>query len=252
MADSFDYANPSYWDERYGKQRGGKYEWYAVTWSILNETLRPFVKRESRILHLGTGNSELPRQMHEDGYHNQLAVDISGVVIDEMRERHKQLAPGLTFGVEDALNMSVSDASFDVVIEKGTLDAVGSIRDCSLSGAHPDPGCELSPPEKALMLEVFRVLRPGGLFVAIADDFAVFPELTELGRVEKVRKGERDGLPINKTIHLAFKKASVQDSQRCADTACPQDICSDGRGRRRIGDDCCACPAEAGPNRGEL
>lgn len=30
----------------------------------------------------------------------------------------------------------------------------------------------------------------------------------------------------------------------CQDTPCPMDICPDGKDRRQIGDNCCACPEE--------
>merc|ERR1719271_498876 len=30
----------------------------------------------------------------------------------------------------------------------------------------------------------------------------------------------------------------------CVQARCPKDICWDGRGRRQIGDDCCACPSK--------
>merc|ERR1712083_252963 len=30
--------------------------------------------------------------------------------------------------------------------------------------------------------------------------------------------------------------------KQCRDAICTQDICSDGKGPRQIGDDCCACP----------
>ena len=62
--------------------------------------------------------------MYEDGFHSILNVDYSDIVIAEMRRRHASLA-GMTWAVMDIKDMSeLPSESFDVVLEKGTLDAL--------------------------------------------------------------------------------------------------------------------------------
>merc|ERR1712232_287591 len=100
MEDSFDYSSPAYWDKRYAKQEG-TFEWYGVKWTVLSKILEPLIPTDSRLLHLGTGNSRLPEEMHNAGYTNQVAADISAIVIEQMRAKLGHLAPALEFRVED-------------------------------------------------------------------------------------------------------------------------------------------------------
>jgi len=206
LMDSFDYSNAAYWEQRYTKQANQAFEWYGLKWPLLKPALGTLVQKGHRILHMGTGNSPVPEEMHRDGYLQQVAVDISGAVISQMASRLGHLAPSLEFQVEDALNTSFGDASFDVVLEKGTMEAVGADRNCALF----DEGCEMVPPEKALALEALRLLRPGGLFVSVADEFKAFPELWAQGleRVEKVEISEKDGIPVPKQVFLLFKASA--------------------------------------------
>lgn len=212
LSDPYDYANATYWEERYKKQSGSNFEWYGLRWPILNQTLREYITTSSRVLHLGTGNSNWPQDMHADGFRSQLAIDISPFVIAEMQKRHAGLAPEVEFRVGDAMRTGLEDASFDVVMEKGTMEAVGSNRDCSIH----DKGCELTLEEKSVVLEAFRVLRPGGLFVAVADELAAFKELEgrgRLDRIERKRIKESDGIPVPKNLWLCFKKGDEKSGQ---------------------------------------
>ena len=72
---------------------------------------------------LGTGNSTLPDDMSMAGYQSQIAVDYSSVVIESMSQRsHKA---GLQFQQADVFKLDelYNVGSFDVAIDKGTLDA---------------------------------------------------------------------------------------------------------------------------------
>ena len=43
---------------------------------------------------------------------------------------------------------------------------------------------------------------------------------------------------------IGVESQNIKDNNMdyCQDTPCPMDICQDGKGRRLIGDNCCACP----------
>lgn len=51
-------------------------------------------------------------------------IDISPVVIEQMRNKVGSKRPGMVFKQMDALNMTFNNESFTVVLDKGTLDAL--------------------------------------------------------------------------------------------------------------------------------
>jgi len=71
----------------------------------------------------GCGTSALSHDLHELGYRDITSVDFSPACIAAMRARHAR-CPGLRWAVMDARALAFPDAAFDVVMEKGTLDAL--------------------------------------------------------------------------------------------------------------------------------
>ncbi|TRY69747.1 hypothetical protein DNTS_035422 [Danionella cerebrum] len=69
------------------------------------------------------GNSALSHDMHQAGYSSITNVDYSSVCVEGMAERHQGCAQ-LSWICMDARRLAFTDASFDVVVEKGTLDAM--------------------------------------------------------------------------------------------------------------------------------
>lgn len=75
---------------------------------------------------LGCGNSKLSDQMYEAGYHDILNIDISPSVIEQMQAASNERGyDKMRWEVMDATNMdTIPDHSIDVIIDKGTLDAL--------------------------------------------------------------------------------------------------------------------------------
>jgi SAM-dependent methyltransferase len=120
-ANNATYSEQTYWNDRFAKEDA--YEWlvgYTELAGILDEL--PLGK-QSRILLVGCGNSSLTVDMHNAGYSNIVSTDYSQVVITAMRCKHDNL-PGLTWEVMDMLNLTYSDSSFDVVLDKAAMDAI--------------------------------------------------------------------------------------------------------------------------------
>lgn len=69
---------------------------------------------------VGCGNSKLSGQMFKNGYSNVVNIDISPSVITQMKEQF----PDLVWQVMDATDLQYKDGQFDVVMDKGTLDAL--------------------------------------------------------------------------------------------------------------------------------
>jgi hypothetical protein len=80
------------------------------------------------------------------GYKNQVSIDFSPVVIEHMKIKH----PDLNWKVMDVRSMEFSDATFDVAIDKATLDAM-------LYGSLWDPEDEVKRNVKAYVDEVHSI-----------------------------------------------------------------------------------------------
>ena len=102
--------------------------------------------------------------MYEDGYHNLTAIDISDVVIQQMKERDKDyplircssdLIHLRVDTIMDCFNLSFPTDSFDVVIDKSTIDTFL----CSE---------ELFEQIPLYLQGICRVLKEGGTLIVIS------------------------------------------------------------------------------------
>lgn len=150
----------SYWDTRYSKDdaEAKVYDWLRSFDNIRLFLLKhlPPVVDDPAILHLGTGNSTMPMDLLALGWQKQTAVDFSAVIIANMRKEE----PRLDWREMDIRSMTFNADSFDVCIDKATLDAM-------LYGSLWDPEPEVKVNVKAYVDEVLRVLKPGGLWLYI-------------------------------------------------------------------------------------
>ena len=109
-----------------------------------------------RILVLGCGNAEFSEDLYDAGYHNVINIDISSVVIGQMNERNKDKRPQMVFQVGDVTNMpEFEDASFDLAIDKSTIDALLCGDNSFIMVAK-------------MMKEAQRVLKTDGIYFAIS------------------------------------------------------------------------------------
>lgn len=109
---------------------------------------------------LGCGNSTLSEDLWDDGYHNIVNVDYSAVLIDRMRKRHSQDRPEMEWLEMDVRNLSFQADSFDVAIDKGTMDAMMTAK-----GDVWDPPQQVVDDCTKEVDETLRVLKKGGLFI---------------------------------------------------------------------------------------
>ncbi|KAI9228063.1 MAG: S-adenosyl-L-methionine-dependent methyltransferase [Piptocephalis tieghemiana] len=156
------YKTKEYWEERYTKQSGGEtFDWFK-NYAELKPLLRQYIPhKKSRILMLGCGNSTLSEDMYDDGYTNLVNVDFSHTVIEQMRERCAD-RPGMTWLEMDIRHLDLPDGSFDVVLDKGTMDALMCDK-----GDVWDPSPQMCAEVAKEVDEVVRVLRVGGSFIYV-------------------------------------------------------------------------------------
>lgn len=100
----------------------------------------------------GCGNSALSHDLYQLGYTDVTSIDFSPACIAAMRARYAH-CPGLRWAVMDIRALAFPDASFDVVLEKGTLDV--------LMVEETDPW-HVSPQAAAAMRRVLAEVRAGG------------------------------------------------------------------------------------------
>jgi SAM-dependent methyltransferase len=152
-----DFRSRNYWDEFF-RQRGltNSFEWYGE-YTDLCGILHKYSRSQHNVLVTGCGNSRLSEDLYDIGYHSITNIDISDVVIKQMTDRNEEKRPNLTFAKMDVLKMELPDASYDVVIDKGTLDSL-----CS------DESEEVASNVTAMFNEIGRVLKAGGRYVCIS------------------------------------------------------------------------------------
>lgn len=112
------YGDPNYWDDRYKNQNKTTFDWLE-NYETLKPLLENLIDRSHRILNIGCGNAELTEDMYDDGYEDIWNMDISEIVIEQMKERNKHRS-GMVWEYGDALNMKYEDEFFDVVLDKST------------------------------------------------------------------------------------------------------------------------------------
>jgi len=188
-------ATKEYWTEFYveGEGRGQTFEWYLDA-EIALRLFKKYLKRGDKILHIGCGNSTLAEKILQDKQFPEeltiVNVDICETVIERMKSRTARLLSQnytrhltrasrrrlrtfrleqIEFHAMDVCHMhSLSDQSFDIVLDKGMLDALLSTGENETF----DNAAVI-----ALNKEVFRVLKNGGKYLIISgnDSFITLP-----------------------------------------------------------------------------
>ncbi|KAL2069602.1 hypothetical protein VTL71DRAFT_14281 [Oculimacula yallundae] len=176
-------SKPEFWDNRYAshlsknneegngasaendEQQQQQQEIPSFEWFRDYNKLRVFFRKwlpspegGETVLHLGCGNSTLTSDLYSEGYKNQISVDFSQVVIAAMSSKYAEL--GQQWTVMDVRRLEFEDASIDVAIDKGTLDAF-------LHGSLWDPPEDVRVNVGEYVNQVARVLKPGGKWLYI-------------------------------------------------------------------------------------
>jgi len=184
------YGSKDYWDKRYVVSGEDMYDWH-IDYDTLKGVISAVIKKDQRILMLGCGNSPFSVEMYDDGYENIVNIDISPVCIETMAAQNEN-RPTMTWEVMDCSALTYEDASFDVVIDKATADAVVCCPE----------GQDLVG---KLFQESHRVLKPKGTFILVTGQEKVRAILDEKGLPWKVGSMQVKTAMVNKT------KAAAQD-----------------------------------------
>jgi len=148
-------GSPEYWEAAFqDKEYGEIFEWYGIDFGCLQPQLSKYLPFHGTLHHVGCGNSSLPEEMYDHGWHNIVNSDISPSVIEHMRARNELTRPRMRWEVSGCGDSGLESGSAHGVIDKGVLDALvcGSLEE------------EID----RYKLEVVRVLRIGGYWCVIS------------------------------------------------------------------------------------
>lgn len=123
-----EYSRPEFWNDRF-RESPHAFDWY-VTWKELRKFFLVLTHPEDypRVLMVGCGSSTLSSDMGKAGY-DVTNIDISDVALGQMAGKSTQ-----EFVQMDATKCAFRDASFDLVVDKGTFDALA----CAQGSQLPD------------------------------------------------------------------------------------------------------------------
>lgn len=162
-----EFASKDYWDDFFRKRGAKAFEWYGE-YPQLCGLLHKYIKPKDTILNIGCGNSKLSADVYDRGVENITNVDISEIVIKQMKESNK-FRPNMKWEVGDVTDLNnYSDDNFSVVLDKGTLDALFADTEEST----------VQTVEK-MFSEISRLLKFGGRYICLtlAQDFIISKQL---------------------------------------------------------------------------
>merc|ERR1712072_452641 len=122
------YGDRTYWEGRYEDPANQEpFEWLQDYKSLSEEINKHFTKKNGKVLVLGTGRSNLAKDMVDDGFSEVCGVDWCDKLIDQLNSRSE--TPGLSYEHASVQDLGGShpkfpEGSVDYVIDKALLDAV--------------------------------------------------------------------------------------------------------------------------------
>lgn len=171
------FGRRAYWEEFYRKRAAEgaarHFEWFlspgrAV--ELIQDVVGPDGGAGRAALHVGCGTSTLGADLlRADVCGSVTNTDTSATAVAEMARAHGDEGC-CTWLADDCTASALPDAAFDLVVDKGTMDALGFGE-----GGAGRVG--------RMVLEMHRLLRPGGVLIQFTD------EPPERGRAEVLRRG---------------------------------------------------------------
>lgn len=150
----------AYWDNRFCKDAaaGETFDW-LFEYAKLKTVLKDHISENADVLHVGCGNSNLAVDWCTDGHTGcHVNVDNSPYVIEMLQAQQGDSLPNVRYAFGDVRYLSEDDfpsESFDAVIDKATFDCI----ECN-----PENQKDI----EAMLRSIFRVLRPGGVYLLIS------------------------------------------------------------------------------------
>lgn len=165
------YATQGYWEERYGHKGGAGrdgtatayYDWFQGSYSEFMELVLGTISPFDLILNVGCGDSRLSLDLLAKNMNLFLFnVDYAESVINHMHRQTSSHALQCWLPM-DIRRLGVRDGSMDVVIDKGTIDALFS------DGSSPwAPSTTALGNVEVTIRGIWRALRDGGRWICMS------------------------------------------------------------------------------------
>ncbi|CAR21216.1 Efm4p [Lachancea thermotolerans CBS 6340] len=161
------------------------------------------IHRDCSMIDLGTGNGHLLFQLHEEGFNGpMMGVDYSEKSVQFAREISESQFPGyenIKFEAADIFDPNWECSAYDVVLDKGTLDAI------ALSGIKLDGDRSVVDVYPKV---VEKLLKKDSVFLITSCNFT---------QEELIRIVESDSLKVWKTIdYPVFEFGGVKGTTICS------------------------------------
>ena len=204
-----------YWDDFYSVERKNFEEnpedtgecWFDDNGAedrmidFIVENLTKFNNKESSVIDLGTGNGHLLFELAENDFEAQmLGVDYSVESVRFAADIAKEKEYDVKFAQADIFDSKWNPGQFDIVLDKGTLDAI------ALSGL--TVGENNQPVVEVYSTVIGKILKSNGIFLITSCNF------TQEELIKIITKGE---LEVWETIkYPVFEFGGVKGSTICS------------------------------------
>lgn len=173
-----------------------EYQATIPQYSIKDETKKLKIKAGSRVLDAGCGTGLLSRYV-QDAYPNTIvdAFDYSELRVAEAKKRIKGTNYKINFFQDNIQQMSVASETYDVIVSRYVIEHL------------PNP--------KAAIVEMARLLRPGGMLYIIDLD-GIFINLHSENKrfnflLDKIKAGFKSDLYIGRKLPSYFHEAGLTE-----------------------------------------
>ncbi|VDN06065.1 unnamed protein product [Thelazia callipaeda] len=149
------FQDPAFWQVFYSSTQT-PFEWYGG-FDSAGFILKKYIKPTDKILQIGCGNSELASQLYDHGYRMVDSIDTDKGVIEQQIASNKSTRPELKFSCCSATSIDAPDEDYNVVVDKGTLDAL-----------MPSANSHAAEIVCKMFSEICRVLTVGGRYIVFS------------------------------------------------------------------------------------
>lgn len=169
-----DFDKQSYWRERFTFEKW--FEWLTPSATFMGFIL-PYLRHlpnSSRILHLGSGTSDLHNHLRREGFQNVTNVDFEPIAIERGQQLEQDFFGDVQMGylVADATQLDIGEKC-RLVVDKSTADAIA---------------CAGEDAMMSLCRSVYRCLDDDGIWISLSYSQSRFEDAQFLFEVEVIRK----------------------------------------------------------------